>query len=194
MDFKERLRLFYLILVIAAIAYFIFSHLLKGAGLYSIAKRRKLDNKLYAFIPVCNFMLMGNIAEQFEVAQYGKTKNYNKLMLILSLPFTITFSIYLVLLLIILPDALTIADFGATYAAGKLTLDIAGYTLLLTLIPFLGGQTFTLYKVYRSLKPDNCALYTILSATVCVSTPFSIYRFRKSDEGFLQLGYPKGSY
>ncbi len=194
MQIKETVRTVYLIALGLILLYIIIVHFMEGVGLYSIAKRRGIHAPYFAFLPVCNYVLMGRIAEQFEKAQYGRTKTYNKYMLITGMPYVITLTVYLFLVFVVYPDVSTTADLGASYMAGSFTVDAAGVTLFLVTIPFIGAQTLTLYKVFRSLKPDNCALYTILNATVNVVTPFAIYNFRELDLGYRQLGYPEGSY
>lgn len=56
-------------------------HCFEAAGLYTIAKRRGVSAAYTAWLPIVKNHLLGKLAEQFELAQYGRTKPYRKLAL-----------------------------------------------------------------------------------------------------------------
>ena len=187
--------------IIAAILFSVLSSLFTGGigvlmyafrsiGVYSVAKRRGLNNPWFAWVPVVNSYLLGSLSDQYQYVVKGKVKSKRKWLLGLSIVKIVLYVAMIVMAVITASNVINTAMIGFGQAKlMKMAMSYAG-RLLTVVIPFVVLAVVVkviryvaLYDVYTSLDPKNSVLYTILSIAFRVAEPFFLFFNRKRDDG-----------
>lgn len=173
---------------IPALALSIASYVLTSLAVYTIARRRGLNKPWLAWIPVLNVWLIGSLSDQYQYVVKRQNKSKRKVLLVLSL---------LMAALTVVIAALGVSAVGAIlfgsyrYSAG-LTAEIWRPVMLILgcCLPLIGValayavvRYMAMYDVYKSLDPNNCVLYLVLSILFGVTEPFFLFFNRNKDTG-----------
>ena len=182
--------LFYAVYMLFAGGFSVMLYVFRSLGIYTIAKRRALNNPWFAWIPVVNLYLLGSLSDQYQYVVKGKNKNKRKWLLGLNIVLAVLYVVMFGLLIAM------IVKLGSNAAAGfseaKMTqmamrsalgmlagiVPIAAAALALNVIRFVA-----LYDVYNSADPRNSTMYIVLSILFPVTEPFFLFFSRKKDDG-----------
>lgn len=182
--------LFYAVYMLFAGGFSVMLYVFRSLGIYTIAKRRTLNNPWFAWIPVVNLYLLGSLSDQYQYVVKGKNKNKRKWLLGLNIVLAVLYVVMFGLLIAM------IVKLGSNAAAGfseaKMTqmamrsalgmlagiVPIAAAALALNVIRFVA-----LYDVYNSADPRNSTMYIVLSILFPVTEPFFLFFSRKKDDG-----------
>ena len=77
------------IILLTALLFGLLTYILSSVGLYTIAKRRGIENPWMAWIPMANYWTMGCISDQYQYVVNGKVRNKRKTLLILAVAPTV---------------------------------------------------------------------------------------------------------
>ncbi len=160
-------------------------YVLTALAIYTIARRRGLNNPWLAWIPVANCWLLGSLSDQYQYVVKGKNTSRRKWLLGLNiLMFVIVAAI--AVLGIAVAGALLFGRgnrymsqaMGPMIALVGLCLPLAGVAIACAVIRYMA-----LYDVFRSLDPANSVLYLVLSVLFGVLEPFFLFFNRDKDGG-----------
>lgn len=165
-----------IMLIIAAVIY-----VFKSIGLYTIAKRRGINNPWLAWVPIGQEWILGSIADQYQYVSKGKIKNKRKIMLFLSLS--------IIAVNVIMRVASAVMLFLATPYTSSAVMLSTMVTILFSLVNFalalalLVFCCLALYELYSSCCPENNVLFLVLGIIFTIAVPFFIFFSRKKDGG-----------
>jgi hypothetical protein len=182
--------LFYAIYFVFAGGLSIALYVFRSLGVYTIAKRRGLNNSWFAWIPVVDQYLLGSLSDQYQYVVKGKNKSKRKWLLGLNIGFAVTYVAMLAVTvgMVVQLASSAMAGYGemqlsrmAMRSVGTIVIIAIPMVLLsivLTVIRFVA-----LHDVYVSLDPRNSTMYTVLSILFQVTEPFFLFFNRKKDDG-----------
>ncbi|MDO5151802.1 MAG: hypothetical protein Q4D50_00365 [Eubacteriales bacterium] len=166
------------------------AYVLTSLGLYTIARRRGLNRPWLAWIPVVNCWILGSLSDQYHYVVKGENKSKRKSLLILSI-ITLVLSVMITVLAVGLlfqvftgtagrlrETELMEMVMGPVVGILGLCLPLCGVAIAYAIIRYMA-----LYDVYKSLDPDNCVLYLVLSILIGVTEPFFLFFNRNKDLG-----------
>ena len=166
------------------------TYVLTALALYTIARRRGLKNPWLAWIPVADSWLLGSLSDQYRSVVKGEHKSKRKILLF----FRILAS-YLWVSLMALLLRLCFRAFGGVMQGTIPDILIRqilhqAADLLIVVLPLIGisiayavFRYMALYDIYKSLDPDNCVLFLVLSILFGVTEPFFLFFSREKDGG-----------
>lgn len=187
-EFLAVFLIIYLLILFVALAVSIASYVIQSLSLYSIAKRRAIQNPFLAWIPVGNTWIMGSISDQFQFVRKGKVTKRKMIttalhiasILLMALYFVVYFAAFF-LPLIFEED---VSEEGVLFAA---LIALAMFAVSIAASVF---QYIVLYDLYCSCQPANAVLYLILSILVPISLPILLFLCRNKDEGMIPQEVP----
>lgn len=175
---------------IPSILFGIAAYVLTSMGLYTIARRRGLNKPWLAWIPVVNCWILGSLSDQYHYVVKGENRSKRKSLLILSI-ITLVLSVMIFVLAVVLLFQVITGTFvrfrdtelmemamGPVVGVLGLCLPLCGVAVAYAIIRYMA-----LYDVYKSLDPDNCVLYLVLSILIGVTEPFFLFFNRNKDLG-----------
>lgn len=173
----------YLVFVLLLFIFSVVSYILSSVGMYTIAKRRGIQNPWLAWIPLGNVWILGSIADQFQYVVNGRIRNRRKVLLGLGIVGMLGGFLVQVVNVV-----MTIA-IGATQGAGSsaaalaITLVLSGLALFVVAIVSTIYQYISYHNLFTSCKPQSADLYLVLSIVVSFTLPILIFICRNKDEG-----------
>ena len=168
------------LLIIAIIDY-----VLSSKALYAIAKRRGAGKPAHAWVPILKDRLIGQLAEQFERAQYNRSKKYSLLMLLFSVVNAVR--LVTVVALYALTPGITEALINADFAgAGSFVSNIINLTNVIT-YGYTAVWAFSMYRVWYSLIPEGRVRTLIFSLLFPLYGGIRLNQLKNSDAGFIEL-------
>ena len=170
-----------LIFLLAIFAFAVVSYVFNALGMYTIAKRRGIQNPWLAWIPVGNTWLLGTISDQYQYVANNKKTNRRKLLLWLTVGEMIAGVCYSGLAFLLEIAALFGGDLTILTMMGLCILLWVCMTILSILLMIF--TYIALFDLFKSCHPDNAVLYLVLSIVISVTLPFLIFACRKSDKG-----------
>ena len=162
----------------------------RSIGVYSIARRRGLNNPWFAWVPVVRTYLLGSLSDQYQYVVKGKDKSKCKWLLGMSITQGVFYVVMAVMGIIAICNVT--GDAMAGFNEAKLVRMAMRYamSMLAAVVPFMVLSValtvvryIALYDVYTSLDPKNSVLYTILSVGLRFTEPFFLFFNRKKDDG-----------
>lgn len=163
-------------------------YVLKSLGMYTIAKRRGINNPWLAWLPIGNEWIAGSISDQYRYVAKNQTTNRRVIMLILAIAG------------IVLGGASTSASLSS-FAKMMEAAMAENYDAMMAasssgatggLIGLLGSGVsiasivfwyMSMYDLYSSSCPQNNVLFLVLSIIFGFLEPFFIFCNRNKDEG-----------
>lgn len=166
------------------------TYVLSAMALYTIAKRRGLNHPWLAWIPVARVWILGSLSDQYRYVVRGENKSKRKVLLTLSIV-----SAALCVAMVVTAVAMAVQAVAGAYGGISdeamfrtimgplmgvvgLCLPMAGAAIAHAVIYYMA-----LYDVFKSLDPDNCVLFLVLSILFSVTEPFFLFFNRNKDQG-----------
>ena len=177
-----------LVYVLAIVMYILLAY-----GMYTIAKRRGIKAPWLAWVPIADLWTLGAIADHAVGVWKGKKGVLRYWLVVLD---GIVFLGTIISVSMILGAAL----FGITNYNDPAVADtmIAGGAIFICLMPVIIAvailEYVALYRLYKSCKPEQAGLFTVLTVLFDVTMPFFVFACRNSDEGLnapAQIEQPK---
>lgn len=175
----------YMILWLVLMAFGIVSYILSSLGTYTIAKRRELNHPWMAWVPVLNLWILGSISDQYQYVVQDKIRNKRKWLIGLYIAYIVVFLVsYIGIVVSAVASELSYSTNGEEALVVSVLVFLLGWLLAAGLgIAMSVIRYIAMYDLYRSCKPDNAALFLVLSILVSVTEPFFVFSCRKKDEG-----------
>lgn len=165
-------------------------YILQSIGLYTLAKRRGINNPWLAWIPVGNAWIIGYLADNYmEITELRKSK-YRHVLLWLDVGVMLVSGIISVISsasgIGLLMELLKGNEVSAQAYLTNLMQTI-GFLMLSLLISVTAAvfMFIAYYKVFKSCQPSNAVLYLLLSIFISVSLPIILFVIRNKDEGMI---------
>lgn len=166
------------------------TYVLGALALYTIAKRRGLNHPWLAWIPVASVWIVGSLSDQYRYVVNGENKSKRKVLLTLNI-ITFVLSIVIVACAIVAlvqavvgaagnvsEDAMLGMILGPVLSVAGLALPLAGVAIAYAVVYYMA-----LYDIFKSLDPNNCVLFLVLSIVSGVTEPFFLFFNRNKDGG-----------
>lgn len=179
----------------------IVSYILISLSLYTIAKRRGIRKPWLAWIPGGNAWITGSISDHYRHVTRGERKSKRKVLLGLYIAVDAITVVLLVWLVVVLVRTMGLMQYSyvTEEMAIPLLQQLAG--IMLMLIPYLAVAIvysvfyyIALYDIYRSLDPEHCVVYLVLSILFGVTAPFFLFFNRNKDYGMFPRPQPPMGY
>lgn len=182
--FSIIMLVYYLIVCFIGLAIYI----LNSLALYKIAKRRKIGCYGLAWLPVLNAWIIGSIADHYDYEVSDKRSNLRTLLLIMTFIMQILF-VSLIVGIISLVATNIVNNYYYNSELNVLASIYVGNIAIVVVMAVIGivyavFHYIALYKIYKSLKPQNAIMFLVLSIFLRIS-PFLLFAFRNKDEGFV---------
>ena len=168
------------------VAVYVFSSL----ALYTIAKRRGLNNPWLSWIPVANVWILGSIADQYRYVARGEVRSKRKVLLTLKIISAALTAVMVVLCIgavagaiggVVMgrnEDLILRSVMGSLVSVVGLALPLVGVTIAAAIIRYMA-----LYDLYSSCDPDNKTLFLVLSILFGITVPVFLFLCRNKDYG-----------
>ena len=157
-------------------------YVFQSVGLYTLAKRRGIQNPWLAWLPVGNYWIAGSIADQYRFVTEGSVKNRRKILLVLSLAGILLSSLISTVVtgnLMLTTEAVSAEQLTELGILGTV-LDLISSALELATFVF---WQIALYDLYTSCNPKNNVLFLVLGILFGFLVPFFIFACRNKEEG-----------
>ena len=165
-----------LVVLLVVLAFSAVFYVLQSLGLYTIAKRRGIENPWLAWIPVANYWILGCISDQYRYVVKGQVKNKRKIMLGLSIGTIVISTVVETIsgVMMMSPDGA-----GAAMALNSLLSLVSSGVSIASMVFW----HMALYDLYTSCCPSNNVVFLVLGIIFSVTQPFFIFFNRKKDDG-----------
>ena len=160
------------------------TYVLSALGFYTITKRRGLNH------PVASAWIVGSLSDQYRYVVNGENKSKRKVLLTLNI-ITTVLSLVMVACGIgmvaqaligaaggIDEEAMVQAVIGPLVGVLGLCLPLVGVAIAYAVVYYMA-----LYDIFKSLDPNNCVLFLVLSIVFSVTEPFFLFFNRNKDGG-----------
>lgn len=166
------------------------AYVLTALALYTVAKRRGLKNPWLAWIPVADSYLLGSLSDQYRYVVNGENKSKRKILLVLRILIAVmSTALFAVLIAMCIQafggimrgigeDELVDQILGLALSLFGLSLPLIGIAIAYTVFRYMA-----LYDVYKSMDPNNCILFLVLSILFGITRPFFLFFSRNRDDG-----------
>ena len=176
----------YLGMMLISSLYSILVYVLHSVGLYSIAKRRGIQNPWLAWIPLANLWTLGSVSDQYQYVTKGKVTHRRKVLIGLTIALYAIVIVFMVMALYMI-FGLAADPYANSMGSGLVGVIIGivvGYFALLGVaITLLVFQYIAYYDLYNSCNPNNCTVFLVLSIIFSFLTPYFVFAVRKKDLG-----------
>ena len=166
------------------------SYVLTALALYTIARRRGLKRPWLAWIPVADCWLLGSLSDQYHYVVKGEHKSKRKILLFFRILITIMRVSLIGLLVNLCFHAVGNVFWGTPSDNWIFQILHQALNLLVVCLPLIGisiayavFRYMALSDIYKSLDPDNCVLFLVLSILFGVTEPFFLFFSRNKDSG-----------
>ena len=166
------------------------SYVLTALALYTIARRRGLRNPWLAWIPVADCWLLGSLSDQYRYVLKGEHRSKRKILLFFRVLITIMWISLMGLLVNLCFHAVGGVFWGAMSDERMFQILHQAMNLLVLCLPLMGisiayavFRYMALYDIYKSLDPENCVLFLVLSILFGITEPFFLFFSREKDGG-----------
>ena len=166
------------------------AYVLTALALYTVARRRGLNRPWLAWIPVVNCWILGSLSDQYRYVVKGEIRSKRKVLLVLNVINSVLVAAMSVIAIALTSSAISGAlrgisesdmletILGPIMGIVGLCLPLAGVAIAFAIIRYIA-----LYDVYKSMDPDNCVLFLVLSILVGITEPFFLFFNRNKDGG-----------
>lgn len=161
-------------IAVAALFYVFFA-----LGLYTMAKRRGLENPWLAWVPVAYLYTLGKLADAYAAQHMNKRTNY-ALVLLLLVAGTVALAVAMVCTL----------AFGLAYSPVFLVMYII-FVILLVVVAIVYAVFYyiALYRIYN-WHSESATVLLVLSILFSVIVPFVLFALRNGDNRYLYPPQP----
>ena len=166
------------------------SYVLTALALYTIARRRGLGKPWLAGMPVADCWLLGSLSDQYRYVVKGEHRSKRKILLFFRVLITIMWISLMGLLVNLCFHAVGGVFWGAMSDERMFQILHQAMNLLVLCLPLMGisiayavFRYMALYDIYKSLDPENCVLFLVLSILFGITEPFFLFFSREKDGG-----------
>ena len=181
--------IFYVLLIVLAIAVGVAAYILTSLSLYTIAKRRGLDKPWAAWIPIGDAWIIGCISDQYRYFTHTDYSERGRDLLKhgvgLAISYVVFFFFYFVYLVFMI-----LSSTEAPAAIGASSLLMLGLCMLASIgvmiffmVRYYIRYYKALYDVYQSCNPQLPLLFLLLSIFVSYAMPVCLMICRNKDDG-----------
>ena len=165
----------------------VLTYVLTAFGLYTIAKRREIQNPWLAWIPIANIWILGSVSDQYRYVTRGQVRSRRKLLLTLQIV-SAAVSCILVFVIIGLTVQMVMDGVSSGFLLEKLMTLILKFVFVgLLELPFAIAlavfRYMAVYDLYMSCSPDNAVLFLVLGIFFRFLEPFFIFFSREKEQG-----------
>ena len=147
------------------------NYVLQAVGMYRLAQYRKHKSPWWAWVPIANWLLLGDLTDDFVLLKKNVTGR--KLVYIM---LGIYCSLFVgVLLLVVVCTAGAIMQETVLEPAFIIFILIFYIFFVIAMLAMMVALYILYYYFYRTYKPENAALYLILSIFFSVAIPIIIF-------------------
>ena len=166
------------------------AYVLSSIAIYTISRWRGLNHPWMAWVPVLNVWLLGSLSDQYRYVVLEENKSKRKWLLALKVVLVLlTVAMSAVLIVFVVDVAGGVMQgmnerqfmeeaMGMILSLLGLAVPVMGVSIAFAVIRFMA-----LYDVYKSLDPNNCILFLVLSILFNVTEPFFLFFNRNKDAG-----------
>lgn len=165
-------------------------YVLTALAMYTIARRRGLKNPWLAWIPVADCWLLGSLSDQYRYVVKGEHRSKRKILLFFRVLITIMWISLMGLLANLFFHAFGSMFWGSMNDDQIFQILHQAMNLLVLCLPLIGisiayavFRYMALYDIYKSLDPENCVLFLVLSILFGITEPFFLFFSREKDGG-----------
>lgn len=169
--------------ILAVIGLFgIAMYVIRSLSVYTIAKRRQIENPWLSWLPVGHEWILGSLSDQYKFITKKKVQNRRKVLLGLGIAGLLCG--LLMFCLVIASTVMVATDEMA--ATGMILLVILMYLAVLILSIVTTVFSFmSKYDIYKSCDPKNAVAYLVISIFINVTEPFFLLVCRNKDLGMV---------
>lgn len=172
----------YLIVWGIAALFGIAMYVLRSLSVYTIAKRRGLENPWLCWLPVGFEWMLGSLSDQYKYLSQEKIQSRRKILLGLSITNLVGWLLGIGVMLVSVISAVAEETIGVGFAiAVLLWLVCFGVSIATTVFSYMCK-----YDLYKSCDPKNAVAYLVISIFINVTEPFFLLACRNKDEGMPQ--------
>lgn len=164
-------------------------YVLRGVGLYTIARRRELNHSWLVWIPIAGKWIIGSVSDQYRYLVKGEYRSRRKLLLGLSIGSAVAraaaFCLILACVGVVLPSRFLLSDGAMAEALMEPVLALAVVVCVLGVVKLLEFvlRQMCMLDIYRSCDPVNAVAYLIFAIVLAVLEPVFLLAIRKKDGG-----------
>lgn len=147
------------------------AYVLTSLALYTVAQRRGIRKPWLAWVPVLNCWILGSLSDQYRYVVLEQNKSKRKVLLVLNLVKAVLILVVTVLAAVTASGIIfSTNDAQMMRAINAPLMAILGIALPLTgvSVAYAVIRYMALYDVFKSMDPENCVLYLIVSI-LCTS-------------------------
>ncbi len=171
----------------AAFALSIAQYIITSYSIYTIAKRRLIENAFLAFIPYGNYWILGSIADDYD-GKSGFNYNWRKLLIIFPIVICaamfLFFIIFSAAFIFIESTMYSHLNYGVMFAI-IISVFIMYILILLFAVAFMIIEWICIYKVFESTVPEKAIKYLLISMIVPFGYPICLLRCK--DKGYYNI-------
>lgn len=182
--------IYYLVCLIFGGGTGIVLYVFRSIGVYSIAKRRRLQHPWLAWVPVADSYLLGCISDQYRYVVKGQHKSKRKWLLGLQIVLMVLGTVVAAMAVGTVTRVAGFAMRGADESRIFREVMSSMVSLLAVALPVMGVaigfavvRYMALYDLYTSVDPRNNVMYLVLSIFFQVTEPFFIFFNRHKEDG-----------
>lgn len=142
------------------------SFVLSAMALYTVASRRGIRNAWLSWVPVVNCWILGSLSDQYRYVVRGENKSKRKILLVLNLLKAVFILVVTVLVAVTAAGIIfSVNDAEMMRTINGPLMAILGIALPLSCVTVASAviRYMALYDIYKSMDPDNCVLFLIVS-------------------------------
>lgn len=177
-----------ILLYIVLLGVGILNYVLSSLSLYTIAKRRQINNPWLAWIPFASYWTMGCIADDYD-ARMGIKRKWRVILLTLSLVFIVTFFIFYFSMLAVGISFAMKYEYTTPSTADIMGIFIPMYIFIfiiaLSSVAFTACNYICMFKIYESTVPQKALKYFLLSLLVPCANAICLFLCR--NEGYSNI-------
>lgn len=171
---------FIVVFYLLMLGFSLLTYILHSMGLYTVAKRRGIQNPWLSWIPLGSLWILGSISDQYQHAAKNRVRNRRKVLLGLTVgAFSVCFFMLAGAILMAISGG--ISDMAAGAMAALLLLGYFAICILGVILTVF--QYIAYYDYFNSCEQGNAVLYLVLSIFLGVTLPFLVFSCRNSDQG-----------
>lgn len=175
------------------VVWLVAGYVLRGTGMFRIAKRRQIQGAWMAWVPVLNSFLLGRISDQYRLVTRNKKRYTRWILLVLDIIWKVSLLVFAVCMLVVVLQllfgllTLGLIFFDEDYVNSMEMMCRAA--LYMPLVAAVAGLLWAIVRItalhdlYASCDPSCKTRYLLLSIFLVVTEPFCIFFSREKDLG-----------
>lgn len=198
-------------------AFSVAMYVLSALGLYTIAKRRGINNPWLAWIPVGNAWILGSISDQYQFSIKRKKTGRRKVLLGLEIGMMAAAVLMVIVMVVMIFSLAMQTGFEEEYYYNSasyygpmeesqavasvlgIVLTVLAMTLVIMVVSvvYMVFAYMSYYDLYMSCNPSNATVFLVLSIFFSFLSSIFVFVCRNKDEGMrpqMSWQYPPQGY